>query len=154
MMRLIFQGLGVPTLDAVALAQAIDGATVRELTVSQSGGYEVDIQLERPSHQEALDDIYNFLLPLGFTVADAVVTEWVNATVQVALIGALGGGAAGSTSRNAGTALAGTLLGGIAGGIAGSFVRNMRATYSAQRLYPSGWQLTHIPQPGGSAATA
>src|SRR5260370_5643314 len=88
-----FSYRGLPQLTAQSLAQLLVGVTVHQLTGTPSVGYDVHLQLERQSHHDALTEIYSAMEQLGFTVTQAVVTEWVTSVVECALVGATGGGA-------------------------------------------------------------
>ncbi len=140
-----FSGWGMPELNAASFAETLAGSTVRGLTAA-AGGYDVDLRLDRASHQQALDDLSTVLQQVGFNVAEVIVTEWVSSVVEGALLGVLGGGAVGSKSQDAATTLIVGAIGALAGGVVGSHLQTVRATYLAQRLYPyaAGWQLTQL----------
>ena len=138
---------GPPSLAAETVTNALKGAVVRSLVADTTGGLNLDLQLQRPSHEQALDDIVVALQQIGWNVIDATVTEWVSATAQGLVLGAFGFGAAGSAIHDPEIMVLAGFIGAIAGGIAGSFVQNVKVVYQAQRAYPSGWVLTPVQRP-------
>ncbi len=145
---------GVPALSADSLVTALAGGTVRELVASRHGGYEVDIQLDRPTHTDALADIESALWQMGFETAQALITEWASSLVEGALLGTAGGGAIGSASKDPIGALVGAIIGLAVGAVVGSTLQTAKVRYQADRLHPhgGGWLLTQLqpPQPTSS----
>ena len=131
---------------AQALVQALEGVAVRQIAGSSLGGYDVELQLDRPSHGDAVAQISVAFQQLGFSVAEATVTEWVTTTVELSILGCLGGGAVGSATRDPGATVIAAVVGGFAGAIAGAYVHKVAAAYQAQRhpLLTEAWQLTPI----------
>lgn len=135
-----------------ALTEVLTDAAVRELSTTASGHSIIDVQLKRPTHQEALNDILFAVQQLGYLWLEGEVREWTDATVSGALLGALGGyGTAGSASENAEVVTLAAIVGALAGGFAGSQVKRVKVLY-AVRWTPSGWQLTEVQQPQPAAA--
>jgi hypothetical protein len=139
---------GPPSLSAETVADALPGAVIRSLVADTTGGLDLDLQLQRPSHKQALDDIAVALQQIGWNIVEAMVTEWVNATAQGIVLGGLGFGAAGSASHDPGIMLVAAVAGALVGGVAGSFVQKVKVVYQVQRAYPSGWMLTPTQRPG------
>ncbi len=139
---------GPPSLAAETVTDALEGSVVRSLVADTTGGLNLDLQLQRPSHEQALDDIVVALQQIGWNVIDVTVTEWVDSAVQGIVLGGLGFGAAGSATHDPGIMLIAGLAGAVVGGIAGSLVRNAKVVYQVQRAYPAGWVLTPVQRPG------
>jgi len=133
---------GPASLSAETVADARPGAVVRSLAADTTGGLDIDLQLQRPSHEQARDDIAVALQQIGWNVVGAVVTEWVNATAQGSVLGGLGFGSAGSAGHDPGIMLVAAVASAVVGGVAGSFVQKVKVAYQVQRASPSRWMLT------------
>ena len=138
-----------PIITAEALAQTLSGVVIRQLSASPHGGYDLDIRLDRPSHQDAIADIESALRQFGFDTAQAVITEWVTSVVEGALLGGAGGTAIGSASKDPVAIVVGAIIGLLVGAAVGSAMQTVKATYEANRLHPfgGGWHLTVVPPP-------
>jgi putative transcriptional regulator len=136
-----------PLLTPEALAAALPGAGVRALVqLPLDGGYDVEVQLQRACHDDALDDIVQALGQFGLQLVQARITEIATATVETALVGGAGGGAIGSSSKDAGVTVAAALVGAAIGAAVGSQLERVAAMYMVAKPYPMGpWQLTPIP---------
>jgi len=106
------------------------------LAADTTGGLDIDLQLQGPSHEQARDDLAVALQQIGWNVVEAVVTEWVNASAQGIVLGGLGFGIAGSAGRDPGIMLVAAVAGAVVGGVAGSFVQKVKVAYQVQRAYP------------------
>ncbi len=137
----------IPLLTEDALAQTLPGVVIRQLSASPHGGYDLDIRLDRPTHQEAVADIELALRQFGFDTAQALITEWVTSVVEGALLGGAGGGAIGSASKDPVVIVFGAVIGLLVGAAVGSAMQTVKATYEANRLHPfgGGWHLTIVP---------
>jgi hypothetical protein len=136
-----------------ALTEVLADASIRELSATASGHSIIDLQLMRPTHEEALDDILFVVQQLGYAWLEAEVREWTDATVEGLVLGALGGfGTAGSVSENPEVLAIAAIVAALAGGFAGSQVKRVKVLY-AVRWTPTGWQLTEVPQPQRAEAT-
>lgn len=93
-------GYGFPALTEELITNALADAVVREIVTDPTGASVVDLGLERPSHADALNEIILFVQNLGYDFVAAVVTEWVDESVEWAAVAFLGGGAVGSASRD------------------------------------------------------
>ena len=136
---------GLPTLTSDGLVRSLAGVAVREVSTTPWGQYVIDLRLQRPTHQEALNDICLAIQQLGFTIAEATVTEWVNAAAQGAFVGAFGCGAAGAASQDPAIMFLAAAFGAVAGAVAGSFMRSINV-YRVEWSDASGWVLTPVPQ--------
>ena len=74
---------------------------IHALVADNLGWYSLDLRLQRPSHDEALNDIFGAFQRLGWYVGEATVTEWVNAAAQGFVLVAFSCSAAGSTTQAA-----------------------------------------------------
>jgi len=132
------------SFSADALTSAVQGAVVREVLQAAHGGYVVDIQLHRSSHEEALNDILVAAQQLGYSWLQATVTEWADNALGGFVVGGLGGGVAGSSSGDGTVRFFVALLGSIAGAVIGSFINSVKVVYEV-RWTPTGWQLVEVP---------
>ncbi len=139
----------LPTLTANSLTQTLAGVVVRQLVTSAQAGYDVDLQLDRPNHHEAVADIHAALAQLGFNMAQAVITEWATSVVEGAVLGTASGGALGSATKDPWAMFFGAVIGLLVGASVGSGVNTVKAMYQADRMFPHryGWQLTELPKP-------
>jgi hypothetical protein len=145
--RFGFPYADVPQVTAALLSQAIPDLLVRSLSTVPSGGYDVEVQLERDSHPTALADIAGVFEQWGFTIAQTVITEWVSSIVEGALLGAGGGCVVGVSTKDAEKFVVSGLVGVVIGGILGAFTQRTQSQYAATRLntFPGRWQI--VPQP-------
>jgi hypothetical protein len=130
------------------LAQAVVGATVRDLRYDPRGGqYSVDVRLERPTHAQALDEIVCIVEQSGFYVVVARASEWANAAAERALLGALGaGGTIGLASENATVALIAAVSGAIVGSLVSTELYRLKAEYDARRDHQGKWWFRELPR--------
>jgi hypothetical protein len=139
--------VGTPGLSPEALTQSLPGAIVRALVqLPLDQGYDVEIQLQRPSHEAALDDIVQAIGQYGLQLLQARIVEVTTAAVETALVGGAGGGLVGSASKDAAATIAGALIGLAVGAMVGSQIERVTAAYVVARPHPMGpWYLTPIP---------
>ncbi len=131
-----------PVLTGQSLATALTGAVVRELVASHRGGYDVEVQLDRATHQAALAEIEAALQQLGFDTAQALITEWATSAVTGALFGTVGGGVAGSVTKDPASILLVAAIGLVVGSLVGMSMHSIRATFQAHRHpFGGGWQI-------------
>lgn len=136
---------GVQDLTIGTFTQALAGAMVKELVATPDGGYEVHIALTRPTHEQALDEIWSVLQQAGYNYAEAVVTEWVTSAVEGALAGGLGGTAVGSRTKDAGTTIVSLIIGGLVGAAIGSLKETVKRSFQARRNYLyGGWEFLQL----------
>lgn len=149
-----YPGYSVRQLTIAAIVRSLAGATVHSMIGSPVSGYDVELQLDRPSHAEAMHEIRVAFAQLGFGVAQAVVTEWLTSTLEFALFGGAGGGALGATSKDPGVTILCALIGAGAGAIAAQFMKALKARFDARLIHPygpEGWSVT--PQQPPAAQT-
>jgi hypothetical protein len=149
-LRLAAHGVTEPQLSERLLNDAIADLRLRGLSKIAVGRAHLDFQLRRPSDAEALDEAVAALERLGFVVVEAVVTEWVSAATQRALIASagfiFGAGAAESPIVGLGTGAAATLAAELAGVVADRAV----AEYLATRDHGGAWSFGEVPQRAAS----
>jgi len=130
-----------PLLTEDMLQAAIPGLIVEELTKRQYGPRVVNVQLERPTHEQALDEIFAAVERLGFRLGPAIVSEWSSNVTEAAIRSVVGDAAMEDP-------VIGFLVA-IAAEVVGLFVsseeQKLQARYEAQPLY-FGWELRQIPQ--------
>lgn len=138
-------------LDAAAatLAQALadmTATTLRRCELEFGGCFNVEAHVDgRASHADALADLADTLGRVGYQLFKAEIVELVDEAVRLAIVGAAGGGLAGSKSEQGAVALVGALAGGLAGAFLGREVRRVAARYIAERTYPFGeWRITRV----------
>jgi hypothetical protein len=145
--------IGEPVLAEDVVVKALAGAVVRELGRTPQGNWIVDVQLDRPSHGDAVEEIVAVLQQLGFSYLEGVATEWASKTVEGLLLG-LGGGAITGATQNSGAALIGAFAGALIGSIAGSEMRVIAAQYHVRWNRQTGWVCTQLPSDGAAATAA
>ena len=146
---------GSNALTAESLAQALVPVIVHEVFARPQGGYNVALGMRRQDHAEALADLENALGSLGYSMTQAIITEWATSMVESAIVGIGAGGlAGGAATKSPIGALITAAIGGLVGLGVGSGLRRVVAIYQADRLrqYPYGWQLTALPLPTPDAA--
>lgn len=120
-----------------ALEQIIEGAALREATAADDGSLVVELFLDRPSHETALNEIAVALQQLGYAWLEASITEWADNMIGGAIVGCLGGGTAGVNSDRL-TALLSAAIGALIGAVVGSAINSIKIVYTVQRT-GAGW---------------
>jgi hypothetical protein len=134
------------------LAEGLEGLVVRELGQDPNGRWTLHLQLERPSPEHALEEIASAIERLGFSVLEATVSEWASEALERALVGLLGGGLLGASSKKGVVAVAGAALGALVGGWSGAEARQLAGEYRARRDPRGVWSLERMPQQAPSPA--
>lgn len=148
-----YPGVVARQLTVADISRTLLGSTVQQIAGTPTTGYGVVVQLGRASHPHALHDIRVALEQLGFAVVQAEITEWLTATLELALIGGTGGGALGSATKDPGIVILGAAIGFAAGAIAAQFTKKVKARFDAQLVHPygpHGWSVTPQIPPGWS----
>ncbi len=133
-----------PEITHETLEQLLD-VTIRDLTRTSDGNYQLDLTLRREGHYKAFNEIFIALQQLGYEAVEAQVSEWADQIVEGTVAGILSGGVVASPSENAEVMLLAAVIGGLAGAFAGSHVKKLKVTYEVVPAYPSGWTLKEIP---------
>lgn len=136
-------------LTAEALGQALVNVAVRQLTATPESGYEAELVLQRPGHEDALREIAAAVAQLGFAVGEAFIVEYASAVVESAVSGLLGGGALGAAAtRNPAVALVSAAVGAYVGASVGNFIQIERARYHARwNPYANAWEISQLAAP-------
>lgn len=134
---------GTRSLTREFIADALEGAVVRQLDADTYGRVVLDLALQRTSHADALNEIAFAVQSLGYSVAQATVTEWVSSLIEGILLGAVGCGGAGAVTKNPGFAFLAGVIGAVAGGLAGSSVQRKKVIFEVSRTY-AGWRFTPV----------
>jgi hypothetical protein len=138
---------GVPDLDTNGLVSALPGATMREFSDAGNWVATLELDLQRPQHVDALNEILLVLQRAGYTILNGTVTEWVTSAAEGAIAGALGGGLIGTTTRDGlGMLLSTGVL--LAGSIVGSNLKRVEKIYQIQPNYLGGLTLVEAPLEG------
>ena len=142
-----------PALTVEAVAGVLANATVHAVMPASPpwGGYELEVTMTRPSHEDALNEIAGAIQTVGWNTARGLVTEWMTSEIEGLFLGAVGAGAAGSTTKNAGAMLFTAAIGAIGGYFVGLDRKTIKAQYQVDRLTPfGGWLFTQLqPAPTG-----
>jgi hypothetical protein len=135
-------------LDAAGITRSIAGAIVHRLEPDSMGQFIVELALERPFHGAALDDITSGLEAMGWTVSQAIVTEWVTEAVTGATFGTGVGAVAGLSTEDPVGFFVLTVLGLAVGAGVGSLFKKIRAQHHGTRrphYVGGGWELALLP---------
>jgi hypothetical protein len=138
-------GYTVRQLSMNGIMQTLAGAAVHQLVGAPQTGYDVEIQLERPTHHDAMHDIRVALENLGFTVLQAEVTIWLTSTAELAILGGTGGGAIGAATKDPALFVLFALIGAGAGAVAAQFTKKVKERFDAQLMHrygAAGWSIT------------
>jgi hypothetical protein len=110
-------------------------------------GYQVAVELERPSHDDAVCEIDNAIRQLGLDVLQMFVEEVVSEVLAGASVGTALGGAVGAISENIWGMVAGAAAGALLGAALGDAQRSVKARYRADLVDPFRrvWQFTDLP---------
>jgi hypothetical protein len=136
-----------PSLTAPSLAGALTGASVRAIVeLPFNRGYDVEVQYQKSSHGDALDEIVEALGQFGLQFVEGRIAVVTTAALESALAGGAGGGALGSTTKDAGVTIGSALVGLLVGGAVGSQIERIVSAYVVARPHPmASWQLTALP---------
>jgi hypothetical protein len=134
---------GARPLSPQILSESINGVVVRQVAQNEFGDHVVDLQLQRPSHEDALNEILLVVQQLGYSWLEATVTESVDNAIGGALIGLLGGGVGGAASGDGGVAAGLAFIGLLVGAAVGSFFDQVKVIYEVHRT-ATGWVFTQL----------
>jgi hypothetical protein len=122
--------------DAVLVESATEAATAV-----------VEVQLERETHLEALNEIFGALQRLGYSVIESTVSEWVDRAVETAIVAALGvGSGAHAVAKNAKATVAAGIFAAIIGHWAGKRLGRLEVVYELAPTPSGGWSLEAVAQ--------
>jgi hypothetical protein len=130
-----------PQLTEGMLKSAIPDLIVEVLTKRQSGPRVVQVQLDRPTHEQALDEIYAAVERFGFQLGPAIVSELSSNATEAAVRSVIGDAA----MEDPVVAFFVATAADVVGLFVSSEERKLQARYEANRLY-FGWDLRQIQQ--------
>lgn len=133
-------------------AHFADDAVVQEFVPHPSGScvVSVELQRDRDSHGDALNELLFAGQKLGYSFAEAEITKIADRAIEMAVGGCIGGLGLGSTTENDQIAALGAVAGWLAGLFIGAKMEKVEVIYRAQRT-PTGWHLIPVaPQPAAS----
>lgn len=128
--------VGAAPLTKDSLEQLAHGAIVHSIDAA-GFGFPATIVLQvdaEPSHQ-ALNVIATAVQRCGYQIVEGEVVKWVDAQVQGALLGLLGGAGGGALTKNEGLAMLLAVAGAVCGQVAGAQVRKHEVIYRITRAY-------------------
>jgi hypothetical protein len=139
----------LPSLTEEILVETLVGVAVREVGETQWGLHFADIQLRRPTVEEALNDSEKAFEQLGFALVEVAVSDWATETVGQALVGRLSGLViGGGLSENLLIGAFAAAVGSAAGAFAGHEARTLKAEYLARRDFRGAWTFAEQAAPG------
>lgn len=134
-----------PTLTKKMLVDAIPDIVVRGMSDRQWGPRIIDVQLDRATHEQALEEIVSAVQWFGFSLAEAVVSEWADNATERAIRWMLGEGAVDVAAENPAVGILAAIIGGVVGLFVSTEERKLEAQYEAHRLY-YGWAFRETPR--------
>jgi hypothetical protein len=135
-----------PQLTAAILEQTLPGCSVVEPIEDQWGPRRVHLQYNRPTPEQALEDIDRIAPQLGFFIGNAIVNKWAGDTGERAARWLLGDGAVDAAAANPVDGFLVYIIGTLVRAVISEEERELEAQYEAQHLYFGGWTLREIPQ--------
>ncbi len=142
--RLYFSSPAQTTQVAETLIKAIDGLVVHDHGETDVGDHVFVVGLERPTHEQVLDELFVATQQFGYAWAEAEISEVSNEAVGGAILGALGGGGAVSKSESPFLMVCTAIIGGIAGNAIGSRIEQSKVILHVHRSFPQGWVLVAV----------
>lgn len=131
------------SLTEEALTKAIDGVVVREAVSGNRGDTFLNLQLQRQTHEQALNEILVALQQLGYSWLEASVTEYVDNALGGLLVGGGAMGTAGFSTGDSSFGLMLTVLGALVGIVVGSLIESKKVVYEVTWT-GFGWQLVQV----------
>lgn len=135
-------------LTASVLRELFRDAVISTVAPTGDGGYDVELSLDRPSHDVALDELRNRLMAAGWVVAETAVSQWVVRSVETGVAGAALGLGGGARTKNPLVVLIATALGYGVGYLVGQYIHQEIARFRARHDPMWGvWQFTKLELP-------
>jgi hypothetical protein len=135
-----------PQLTAAKLEDALPGYSVVEPIEEQWGPRRVRLRYDRPTAEQALEEIASVAPQLGFFIGNAIVNEWAGDAGERAARWLLGDGAADAAAVNPVDGFLVYIVGTLVRAVVREEEQKLEAQYEAQHLYFGGWTLREIPQ--------
>lgn len=140
-------------LTAGSLAEHLaKDAVIREFGTYPDGSsiVRVELQRDRDSHEEALNELLLAVQKVGYSFAKAEITKIADRAIEMAIRGGVGGLGAGSTTKNREIAAYSAVVGWFAGLFVGANMTKVEVIYRAQRT-STGWDFIRVaPQPAAA----
>jgi hypothetical protein len=136
--------LGGAATIAEAIAQTSEEVLVSEWCRAPEGGELLALSLRGDGRDQAFNQALMLVQGFGYSLLGAEVNEIVDNAVEGAVVGFLGCGAIGSTTKSPVIALVAGVAGALAGSKAGSLVETVGARHRYQWLPGSGWVISEI----------
>jgi hypothetical protein len=133
-------------LDAAAITSALGRAVVRQCDPTNSGGRDVDLDTWAESRQDAVNRLATTLELFGLSVAEILITDYVKAAAQRAVVGALSGLGVTAPSKSVVVMVLGVLIGACSGPLIDARLNEIFALYRAS-LHPvtARWHISALP---------
>jgi hypothetical protein len=144
-----------------SLPNLVAGLTIRSITHTSptpfAVGYDLALELERPSHTDAAATIESALLMVGMNVSQMILEELATDMIGGATLGAAAGAAFGRLGEDVGDVFGMAAVGLLIGAAIGDSRHSVKARYRADlvSMYPRVWQFTTLSlHPDGGLAEA
>jgi hypothetical protein len=134
-----------PQLTASMLERALPGCSLVEPIEDQWGPRRVHLQHDRPTPEQALQEIASVAPQLGFFIGNAIVNKWAGDAGERAARWLLGDGTVDAAAVNPIDGILVYIIGTIVRAVVSEEEHKLEAQYEARQLY-FGWTLTEIPQ--------
>jgi hypothetical protein len=135
-----------PQLTAAKLEDALPGCSVVEPIEDQWGPRRVHLRHDRPTPEQALQEIASAAPQLGFSIGNAMVNKWAGDAGERVARWLLGDGAVDAAAANPLDGLLVYIVGTLVRAVVREEEQKLEAQYEAQHLYFGGWTLREIPQ--------
>jgi len=139
-----------PSLTPESLAEHLAADVVIRSLTKQSRGHlaDIEIQRDRESHVEALNELLIAVQGVGYAFAEAEITKVADRALEMALGGGItGAGVVGSSSQNGEAAFLAGLAGWAVGLLIGAGMEKVEVIYEVQWTN-AGWRLIPAPHTG------
>ena len=134
-----------PQLTAAMLEDALPGCSVVEPIEEQWGPRRVHLRHDRPTPEQALQEIASAAPQLGFFIGNVIVNKWAGDAGERAARWLLGDGTVDAAAANPIDGILVYIIGTIVRAVVSEEERKLEAQYEARQLY-FGWTLREIPQ--------
>jgi hypothetical protein len=134
-----------PQLTAAMLEGALPGCSLMEPIEDQWGPRRVHLRHDRPTPEQALQEIASVAPKLGFLIGNAIVNKWAGDAGERAARWLLGDGTVDAAAADPIDGVLVYIIGTIVRAVVNEEEHKLEAQYTARQLY-FGWTLTEIPQ--------
>jgi len=134
-----------PQLTAAMLEDALPGCSLVEPIDEQWGSRRVHLRHDRPTAEQALQEVASVAPELGFFIGNAIVNKWAGDAGERAARWLLGDGTVDAAAANPIDGVLVYIIGTIVRAVVSEEEHKLETQYEARQLY-FGWTLTEIPQ--------